>query len=1274
MTAMINIPKVPNKITFGTVFITNIVNPFDAINSTVKSVDLHGRKLKDYLPNGDYVVSVDGNITTDFEQIVPQNTTIIISPYIGKSGGGKNILRTIAMIAVMTLATPVANSLFSGLSATAQASLGNIGYFALRAGVAAAGSLLVNAVLPPSMPNEEIAYSPESESPTYNWTGMTTTRTIGGVIPILYGTHALTGTVINEFVDYNGQDEYLHTQLALCMGEIEPISEADITIDNRAFGEFQGLDDELTAKLQHRVGTFDQSIMSGFDDSSYNNIPNAKCEYNEETIVQTVSTSLDKLKLHIAFASGLYNVNTATGALENYSVDFEIKYRKVGDEEWINLNEEKYGYDYVYSYRASAFAPLSYITEDEYKGNSFVYKWVDNGDGGSYPIYATYSHKIIDEDEEYISNSLNITGATRNALKRIYEVDNLTPAQYEVSVKRLTNEEDADSTTSNSDMYLSVVEEINTTDINYGGIALVGVDVKATDQLSGSSPNYKIMAKRKDLILKDKDGVEFTANSSNPAWVVYDILTNKVYGYRKNINNIDYDSFLEWANFCDTISDDFKLEFNGIIDSQSNIWDTIQMVAKIGRGQVILRGSKYSCIFDAPAQITQLFTDSNINENSLSISYIGVNDIASEVEISFANKELDYEMDKITVIDNELYSSQLSPNKTQVTMKGITSSIEALAMGRYLLANNKYIKRTAQWSANIDAIACTVGDVVGLSADAISYGIGGFILDKTDTTVKLDIEMNFVKDLIYNLRIKSKDTDEIVIYEFSFDTDIVTDTINVDGTNINTDDIYSINEKTNDMLLFRITEISRDSDFNRTIKAVEYNESILDFNYNNDIVQTILPFQKTKVELSNLTISDEIALNKDGNVITNLEFGWDVNFYDNQTFKIQYKRVGDTIWHLLQDNIQTTSTKISDTSLIDGNTYDFKVMIDDYTSTITTYRILGKTIPPANVENFLSEENRLIWSKNSELDLKGYKIRYYYGIGRSWNDGVDLFEGVITENYYDGVLPNVAGTYTLMIKAVDTSNNYSPSPTIITKNVGDVTINNLIETYDFSSWNGIKTNCEIVDTNLEANGQNSLIYDLSDDDLFYDKPESNIFYDANYETMSYEDEFTARVNGKAILNYSGTDGAKFYYKKMFTKKLYNDKNLMYYKDDNELFYDEGEYTPYLDGIDVDFSDRTKIKVEYPQTIAQTTMSDLNIKIDAIDYFEKIDDFIVSVGGSTYQSNVIDIVKNVQATLQGGDGVIFQYSKNNNEVTMNIYDIDGNNVGGICDISLVGYKI
>ena len=133
--------------------------------------------------------------------------------------------------------------------------------------------------------------------------------------------------------------------------------------------------------------------------------------------------------------------------------------------------------------------------------------------------------------------------------------------------------------------------------------------------------------------------------ANNPAWVCYDILHicrkigNEYVVFGQPHERIDYDAFKAWADKC--TEQDFQ--FNYIYDAASRIWDALKYPEAVGRGKVIPSGTKFTCICDYVSTPVQLFTVSNIKQDSFSEAFQSADARANAVEISFLNKDKAYE-------------------------------------------------------------------------------------------------------------------------------------------------------------------------------------------------------------------------------------------------------------------------------------------------------------------------------------------------------------------------------------------------------------------------------------------------------------------------------------------------------------------------------------------------------------------------------------------------------------------------------------------------------
>jgi hypothetical protein len=202
---------------------------------------------------------------------------------------------------------------------------------------------------------------------------------------------------------------------------------------------------------------------------------------------------------------------------------------------------------------------------------------------------------------------------------------------------------------------------------------------------------------------------------------------------------------------------------------------------------------------------------------------------------------------------------------------------------------------------------------------------------------------------------------------------------------------------------------------------------------------TALPDPFVALPPTGLTLesgTDQLIIQGDGSIVTRLKISWtlpaDAMVTEGGKIEIQLKTTAATKWQTV--------------ALVDGNSEEFYyvgpkdgVPIDArirsmnalraYSSwvTQTNYTILGKTEPPDDVTNFqatLEEFGiRLTWDEIDDVDVLDYEIR----VGASWGSS-SLIGRVAGDSYLWKV--NTAGTYNLMIKARDTTRNYSTNAAV----------------------------------------------------------------------------------------------------------------------------------------------------------------------------------------------------------------------------------------------------
>lgn len=123
------------------------------------------------------------------------------------------------------------------------------------------------------------------------------------------------------------------------------------------------------------------------------------------------------------------------------------------------------------------------------------------------------------------------TDSRRTVMRRTIRVDTLAAGQYDIRVRRTSVE-----STSNSRVDAvtrETVTEIVNDGYTYPNVALLGVRALATNQLSGGLPRVtgRAFGVQVKIFGPGTSLAYVTSYSDNPAWIVFDMLTNERYGH-----------------------------------------------------------------------------------------------------------------------------------------------------------------------------------------------------------------------------------------------------------------------------------------------------------------------------------------------------------------------------------------------------------------------------------------------------------------------------------------------------------------------------------------------------------------------------------------------------------------------------------------------------------------------------------------------------------------------------------------------------------------------
>lgn len=526
-------------------------------------------------------------------------------------------------------------------------------------GVAIGMSYLIRALGPKP---EESDFGGTSQS--FMWNPVTKQQQ-GLVIPRAYGENKFYGNIVSSWVNPVGKSETMYLTLGLNEGPVEGIVADSIRIQDQPVGNFDGV------ATYERKGTFIQTAIFSSEKLEYRPNRMVKKSVGAETWT-TPDNDFDKLEIALMYSGFYYHKSGKRGG---HTVNVKIEILEHGSS-----------------------PPWSVLCNN--------YSLVCD---------TTPRQKNFISDQTYTGGSpVTITNGKR----------------YDIRVTKLTL--DYNESRLRNDLKLSSIREVISTAFVRPGLSLLGIEALAAGQISGG---IKISCIQKCRIVNVYDVDHWVLEySNNPAWVIWDILTQPVIsgdgdGEAYDIERYDGISpsrltpnllkFYQFAYWCDQLVSDGeggtekRITFNGSFDAETNMWDAVQEVCKMSRCEVVPDGINYSIIVDkewteAPVQ---LFSAGNIKAGSFQREYLPLADRVGEIEITYIDKNRDYELVPLTYFDTGIDN----PNK-KISLKGMGVSRETQAwrMAYYELAKNHLIKSLSMFEADIDAIVSEKGDVINV--------------------------------------------------------------------------------------------------------------------------------------------------------------------------------------------------------------------------------------------------------------------------------------------------------------------------------------------------------------------------------------------------------------------------------------------------------------------------------------------------------------------------------------------------------------------------------
>lgn len=518
-----------------------------------------------------------------------------------------------------------------------------------------------------------------------------------------YGRNMHHGNIISKWTDVDGNDrEILYLIIEHGDGPTEGNVAGEVYLNDQPASNFPDV------VVQERVGTMDQAVMTGFEKTKLEYVPNFELKQEDGAhIFTTPNTFFDDIEYTICFPNGLCYYKKS-GSRKTFQVHLHVRIREHPAGGWTSI------------FDADIVSPSGGTT------SPFFVKHVVN----------TLVPDTVERGKQY---DLEFTRITADGGERLVSKSNLRSVREVVDVA-----------------------------FTRPGKSLTGIKAIATAKLSG---NIDVKIIREDRLINVYNGTSWSViYSRNRAWIVWDLLTQPVisgssppYTIERyegiNPAQLDLNFFYEWAYFCSQqVADGYgstedRLACDIILDYQTDVWDLVHKISQIGRAYLWWAGHILTGWIDKeitlPAGLDDLVTMDTVMARSWRNRWVGKDELAGVVEVYYRDKRQGYERTCVP------FSKAAAGSYTRVISIegiGITTYGTAVHVANHALERNRLIKNVNTFSQHKDAFRHKLGDVIRLQHRTPVWGQGYRCIDcPTASTMILDrsiVDVN-AGDLLY---------------------------------------------------------------------------------------------------------------------------------------------------------------------------------------------------------------------------------------------------------------------------------------------------------------------------------------------------------------------------------------------------------------------------------------------------------------------------------------------------------------------------------------------
>ncbi|MDA3442626.1 phage tail protein [Acinetobacter bereziniae] len=581
--------------------------------------------------------------------------------------------------------------------------------------------------------------------------------------------------------DTTASKTYARLQYGMSEGEVEGLANGykSIYLDDTPVENDSGARNFQDVTLDFRSGTNDQTYMEGFESIASETAVGVELKSDTPWVKGVTNLTLDAVIVRVRFGA-LKQQDPKNGDVSGIVIDYTIEVQTDGGSWELMLDTQMSG-------KTSANYERTHRIGLPKANNNWLIR---------------VTRKTPNSSSEYVSDKMYIQAITEVVdLKLAYPNTALIGVQYDAET-------------------FSNIAKI--------AVDLKGVKIKVPSNYDPVSLTY----------IGIWDGLFKRAYSNNPAWIYYDLCTNKRYalGNRLTETMIDKWSLYRLAQYCDQLVPDGKggqeprFTCNVYIQSAESAFDILSKLAGLFRAISYWDGASIVCEADLPQDTMFTYTSANIIDGAQGINYSGTRarDRHNAVKVAWDNPQNRYKTEYVFVRDEKSIAEARTVRLLELEAWGCTSEGQAQRTGQWALKTEQLETRTVTFKVGLDGYIPLPGKVIELADELLAGRANGGRISSVSADLKQitldrdDVVCRAGDRLIVNgedgkaqARVVQSKNGRVITVVSAFDSVAAQNVWVIDAQDLAT-------------MKFRVVSISQDEQHQFTITAIQHNESKFD--------------------------------------------------------------------------------------------------------------------------------------------------------------------------------------------------------------------------------------------------------------------------------------------------------------------------------------------------------------------------------------------------------------------------------------------------------------